>query len=757
MPQSEMDSVHSHYCSIVYQALLNSVKNSLNALKARTCHCQTANTKIGSEPFFEVDVQLSVPSVRLSPSLDDIQRAINRSATAVLGASKRMFLWKQGHLLDKDKRSYFDILGTDLAVVKIVLLLTGAMRGWINKIRCYLLVFTRYDWLWKDDKDLIYKRFAAKKPSISDFEGELQRFLLLEYEMLAIEPSVNIGALRLNTPSLKLQLCNESRIWKVLYSNNVHLLAREAMYAFFEYMRALTNKLNVEVESLDVLRYVMSVLKEVREKESSIELDVGPILDMYTMLELYLPGGVFDSEELEQKGSILAVWGKVVDHAEAVGLSLSAVQGTYKKRLIWDIRDFGMDVRSFRRDFEENGPMTISLRPAQAVEKMKKFKDELMIRERKMEMNKGGEELFALRSTPFHEITKTRKEINLIEQLYSLWSDVDASSTTWSSVLWCEMSDQVSGMLETVNGFDAKSKKLPRKLREWPAYGEVTTRISDLQILLPLLLELGKGSIKVRHWDEINSLLSVSGGVALPHTDETFTLQDIMKSGLLSIKDEVEEICEGADKQLQIERKMIDLKEQWSLALFEFSPWKNREVSVLKSFGKIIENLEEAQLQIQTLLSTRHVAPFKAEVQKFLTLLSDTSDTLELWIKVQLLWTSLESVFLGGDIAKQMPFEAKKFVKINKDWEKLMARAVECRLVVLCCSNEVLCTTLPVLYSELEKCQKSLEGYLEQKRSKFPRYVCTCSYVCVCVCVCLCACVSVIISLFVCAWKSVCH
>ena len=69
-----------------------------------------------------------------------------------------------------------------------------------------------------------------------------------------------------------------------------------------------------------------------------------------------------------------------------------------------------------------------------------------------------------------------------------------------------------------------------------------------------------------------------------------------------------------------------------------------------------------------------------------------------------------------------MPVEAKKFQKINKDWEKLMTRSAETKLVINCCSNELLRTTLPALYGELEKCQKSLEGYLEQKRGKFPRF-----------------------------------
>lgn len=66
------------------------------------------------------------------------------------------------------------------------------------------------------------------------------------------------------------------------------------MTALMDYIRVTTTRLNVEVDSLDSLRYVMVVLKEVRERESSIEMEITPILDMYQMLEHYLPGGLVD-------------------------------------------------------------------------------------------------------------------------------------------------------------------------------------------------------------------------------------------------------------------------------------------------------------------------------------------------------------------------------------------------------------------------------------------------------------------------------
>ena len=91
----ETKRIKRYYFWYLYQALLNSTQNSLNAMKYRVCgkkgpgQSSTQNLK----PFFEVDVQLYSNEVRLNPSLDEIQKAINRAATAVLRCSKNLYNW----------------------------------------------------------------------------------------------------------------------------------------------------------------------------------------------------------------------------------------------------------------------------------------------------------------------------------------------------------------------------------------------------------------------------------------------------------------------------------------------------------------------------------------------------------------------------------------------------------------------------------------------------------------------------------------
>ena len=155
----------------------------------------------------------------------------------------------------------------------------------------------------------------------------------------------------------------------------------------------------------------MNVLREIRERESSIEMEITPILDMYQMLDNYLPGGLVDKEEMDMKSDIRRSWRKLVDYAEIVADKLSAIQGTYKKELIHDIKFFAQDAVEFRAHFEKSGPSVPGIAPEEAVERLKKFKDQLATRERKMEMYAAGEALFALGHTSFPELAQTKKEV----------------------------------------------------------------------------------------------------------------------------------------------------------------------------------------------------------------------------------------------------------------------------------------------------------------------------------------------------------
>ena len=111
------------------------------------------------------------------------------------------------------------------------------------------------------------------------------------------------------------------------------------------------------------------------------------------------------------------------------------------------------------------------------------------------------------------------------------------------------------------------------RLRAFDAYKNLNKRIEDFQIVLPLLQELAKPSVMVRHWDELRALVKND----FDQESADFTLEFIISLKLENVADEVLEITDGADKQLKIEQDIKEINGIWEIREFTFKVLTRRE------------------------------------------------------------------------------------------------------------------------------------------------------------------------------------
>lgn len=441
---------------------------------------------------------------------------------------------------------------------------------------------------------------------------------------------------------------------------------------------------------------------------------------MYGLIDVHF-SNIMDKDEIDTKTAMQQNWENLVANSEIIRNDLQGEQAEFKMNLIKGVKALVTDVVRFRHDFETKGPTVPGLEPREALNRLRQFSDEYSVRKRKYDSYYAGETLFGLPHTEYPLLTQTASQIDLLDKLYSLYSKVKDTIAKWREIPWSEISVEIDKLIETVDQFGRDCTKLPGVLKQWDAYKEMKTEIDEMTDILPLIQQLAKPSIRDRHWNEVIELVKEE----IPYSSETFTLQKLFDVPLLQFREEIEEITDNADKQLKLEKNLKeDIIAYWDEAELEIKTWKGVDApcTLGGNISDIQEKLEENLAQLITFNAYKYVTPFKQEVEDRIVLYSDVSDTLEKWLKVQMLWTNLVSVFTGGDIAKNLPTEAKLFKAVDKIWLKNMERANETKNVVACCQNELLKSNLGAMQSDLEKCQKQLDSYLEQKRGIFPRF-----------------------------------
>jgi dynein heavy chain, axonemal len=349
-----------------------------------------------------VEVKLEGKEVKLFPTLDEIQKSINRAATAVLRCSRSLLHWDQDNESEK-KATFYDMIAQDKEIVKVILLLTGSIQGTKNKVTEFLSEFEKYDWLYKDNINDEIKKFSQKGTALQNYEDKLKFLTTIEEEIEKVTESYQIGAMELKTVKPNTSLIVEglkqwAKEWKLHFSQDLHKRARSKLDQLTEQTKMFSIKLGKDVKDIDSLGNVMETMENIRIKQAEIEMEFNPVIDMYLLLDTYLVGGITDKDEMDSRSLLRGNWDALIKQAETKVKELQRKQANYLKELKRNVKDFVKEVQDFRKDYEANGPMVEGIEPNVAMERLRRFEDEYQVKEQFYRINKRGEDLFGLQN-----------------------------------------------------------------------------------------------------------------------------------------------------------------------------------------------------------------------------------------------------------------------------------------------------------------------------------------------------------------------
>lgn len=279
-------------------------------------------------------------------------------------------------------------------------------------------------------------------------------------------------------------------------------------------------------------------------------------------------------------------------------------------------------------------------------------------------------------------------EVTRFDMLDEVMADVKLRMLLWESVeSWATKIDEWYHMnfhelnVEDMNLFTVKNIKNVNQLEKGLPKNLVVPKLKEdvetMKDKLPIIAYLRNPSLRQRHWTRIETILNHKF-----KPDEEVTLDLLEQLNVFSFATELMEVSAQASSEAALELLLKKVEESWkTLEFIVISHRDAKDVYILGSLEEVQTVLDESNININTIASSRHVGPIKARVDDWIKQLELFSQTLDEWIACQQSWIYLEVIFSAPDIQRQLPNESKLFLVVDKSWKEIMRTTAKVQVI----------------------------------------------------------------------------
>ncbi|XP_070581054.1 dynein beta chain, ciliary-like isoform X2 [Ptychodera flava] len=715
---------------MVVDGFFNCIHCSLNYLLDNT------DVKTTSQALFEAKLELQAPEMVFVPSLDfgvsdGFYDLVEMLVSDIYKMSSLVPRLAEHSGMEHYQSDLEDML--DLSEMRQEVM--DRIQGVMNKAQEYRNSFDNYAYLWVDDRNEFMRQFLLynhvltteeieahaedgvpeSPPTLDQFKEQVDTYEKIYMEVEEVRGTQVFDAwFRVDARPFKQALLNIVKRWSFMFKQHLIDHVTNSLSDLQEFIKVADTGLTKPVEEgdYDGLVEVMGHLMAVKDRQATTDEMFEPLKLTIELLKTY------DQEMPEEVHTQLQELPEQWNNSKKIAITVKQQVAPLQANEVAIIRrkctTFDVKQHEFRENFRKAALFRFDCEDPYVG--LDQSHIEISEMEQEMEMLQESAGLFEVNIPDYKQLKQCRREVRMLKSLWDMIVLVRSSIEDWKTTLWQEIN--VEQMEMDCKKFAKDIRSLDKEMRAWDAYGGLESTVKNMLTSLRAVSELQNPAIRDRHWQQLMQATQVK----FVMDDET-TLADLLALNLHNFEDEVRGIVDKAVKEMSMEKVLRELDTTWSTMEFEYESHARTGTPTLKSSEELIETLEDNQVQLQNLMTSKYIAHFLEEVSTWQKKLSTADQVISIWFEVQRTWSHLESIFIGSeDIRSQLPEDSKRFDGIDADFKELMADASKTPNVVEATNKEGLYDRLEALQADLTLCEKALAEYLETKRLAFPRF-----------------------------------
>ena len=548
---------------------------------------------------------------------------------------------------------------------------------------------------------------------VNDWEKNFKMIKAKGKEISSLEDVIKIDCFTISTIPIKAAIEDQlSRLGQLLNSS-LRRAAESHLAEVDTFLKDAIQTLNESPTTLEDIGKANKAYQEMKNNQVPIEA-LMKSFDEKSSLYKKVAGAQIDGTAVKSKLSAFDDLLKA--HEEMMEEQIARL----RKEVNRDVEKYFTELEGFCELWKEQKPKDMSaLRDPVAITAALQF---LKDRQAELEdLTKRGEttvdqcNYFKVDPPDFSKLDEVRADVESLASVWGLYEKFTEDVGEFKQENWFAFRSRVFK-------FDDFVRDWKELLREKPTNDVViflVERLDQWTTTLPLLKFCRGDGMTLDHWAEMFRYIDINRHEVTP---EKLTFGHFLDrvENISANEKNLKGLHAKAQGEIQIREALAEIRAWAHEAVFTLSKQQqcmSGKISLIKDWKDLLTHVGDNQSLLGSLKDSPYYGSFSGEAssweQKFVAL----DEYLHLLMQIQRKWVYLEPIFARGALPQEQP----RFRRVDKTFLEIM-RDIETDPRVIELSKRDLGASLKGILEQLDRCQKALNEFLEQKRDKFPRF-----------------------------------